>query len=83
MTNPKQHIYVEQHHTQEEGKLTAFRFVFHYGNAQAEITIMPAEPRPLHLGIPETARLEIHMLLDALEAAAESSSNILLQKSAA
>lgn len=74
-----QFVYVEQHHTQKDGKLTAFRFVVHYDQAQAEISILPSEPQSLRLGIPETVRLEIQALLDALEAAAESSSNILLQ----
>jgi len=60
MTNPTS-IYVEQHHT-EQGRLTAFRFVIHYGNARAEIEILPAEPRSLAAGIPEAVRLEIHAL---------------------
>lgn len=81
MSEPKEppFVYVEQHHTQKNGKLTAFRFVLHYDHAQAEINILPSEPRSIRPGIPEIVRLEIHSLIDALEEAAQSSSNILLQ----
>lgn len=72
-----QQVYIEHLHTDKSGDLTALCLRLHYGHAQADITIHPASHRSVELGLPEVARLEIHMLIDALEAAAKSSSNIL------
>jgi hypothetical protein len=73
----KRQVYLEGVHTEvRSGKLTGFRAVLYYDCTQAEIHILTAEPRSVTAGIPETVRLELRSLIEALEVAAESSSHI-------
>ena len=73
----KPRFYLEgQHLDLRGGRLEGFRVVVRLGEDRAEIHMMLAVPRSIERGIPETVRLELRSLIDALKVAAESPSNI-------
>ena len=79
MSEPKKpHVFVEGQHVElRTNRLAGFRAKIHYDRAQVELHILTAEPRSVDQGIPEAVRLELGLLIDALQVAM-SSSNISL-----
>jgi hypothetical protein len=72
-------VFVTGLHTElRSGRLTGFQFELHYAQNEAKLHILLAKPLTVELGVPETVRLHLQEMIDALERAAASSANLTL-----